>query len=223
MTTHSASIVAQVPEKNLLSIRRNAGKSKLAYQSETKQKILKRLGLQPRKRAILFVEDSIARIVLRELIGRLEANSTFEIEIVVANGHAAIRRMLESAPIDIKSVALLGILDGDMKEEAVKWEKIRDRLIFLPFKKQIKDELLSAAENAIMKFAKVIERTTDQVERALEATRGQDSHDKMVNLSTDLALSAEQLCIAAFSRWSAIARNRSSVKKFAKSLERVLK
>jgi len=54
-----------------------------------------------------------------------------------------------------------------MKEEAVKWEKIRDRLIFLPFKKQIKDELLSAAENAIMKFAKVIERTTDQVERAL--------------------------------------------------------
>lgn len=188
ISTHSPTIASEVPDRSLVSIRRAGRQSILPVGIESKTKILARLGLQPRRQAVLFVEDNLARDVLYELIAEHEINSACFVEIhVCINGAGEIKTRLENIPSGLTSISFVGVLDGDMRQKSASW-KTANPIVFLPFVKEMEVEFLDSAESSLANFAKRIGRKVDNLEYSLSSTQGQNYHDRYKNVSYKLRM-----------------------------------
>lgn len=218
ITTHSTAIASQIPQANLLSIRRKGGLSTLPTTGESKSRILSRLGLGPQKHAVLFVEDQLAHDILSEILARFEFKLICRVEIVnTSGGDGAVKTALEGLPTGIGSVKFLGVLDGDVADVARKW-KCAKSLIFLPFAKQMETELLSAIESKPGRLGRLLTRENSRIEDALLHSAGTDSHDRLKSVAEELGVPFEALTHSGLEVWSKISGNRARMTRFAREL-----
>jgi hypothetical protein len=105
-------------------------------------------------------------------------------------------------------------LDGDQIEKSKKWRCV-EKLAFLPFKKAPEFELLTAIQEKPAVFAKAIGRTREQVEDALNASEGDDAHDRFVALARSINATNAELGTLAFRYWL---KAKSGRKKIVKRL-----
>jgi ABC-type lipoprotein export system ATPase subunit len=218
LTTHSAAIASSVPEANLLSIRRSAGRSVLPTGKESKLRTLAALGLRPPKNALLFVEDRLARTILGEILSAFEFDIACNIEIVdTGKGAGSVKLALENMPEGVKTFQFFGVLDGDQIKAAKKW-RCKDKILFLPFAISMEKELLDSIEGQIPKFAKLIGRTAKHIETSLDRSKGDDPHDRFIDLARALSRTEEWLAAVAFQHWKAQPGKRRSVRKLAVGL-----
>lgn len=218
ITTHSAFIASEVPDRNLMPVRRQAGQSILPVTAESKARVLGRLGLGPQRSALLFVEDELAAAVLRELVALHELELVCKLEIVVpGGGFGDVRRALEGLPLDLASIRFTGVLDGDMRERVGDWPMLK-HVAFLPFEQSMEVELLDAIARTPMKFATVVNRTATRVEDVLEASRGQDHHDRWAAVAAGLGLSSGVLVPRALERWLKIPGKKRLTQAFIRDL-----
>lgn len=201
ITTHSAFIASEIPDRYLMPVRRQSGKSVLPVSAESKARVLSRLGLGPQRSAILFVEDELAASILRELMALSELELVSNLEVVVpGGGFGGVKRALEGLPSDLAGVRFVGVLDGDMKGQVDDWPSLGS-VCFLPFARSMEVELLEAIARTPMKFASRVNRPAARIDDVLEGTKGQDHHDRWVSVAAGLALSPDVLVPNALERW----------------------
>ena len=222
LSTHAPSIASHVPRKNIFSMVRAGGESTVLGGSESRIRALARLGLRPSARAILFVEDALAKAILSEIQGLYEFDAVCGIEIVdVGGGAGGIKNALEHLPEGITSVQLLGVLDGDMEAEAKSWD-CADRLLFLPFRAAAEQEFIKDMETNPARFGRALSRSERVVLDALEQSRGDNFHDRFNALHGALGHSKDTITSAALAHWIKRASRKAHVRKFATRLARSL-
>lgn len=218
LSTHSPIIASDIPAKNLLSLRRQGGTTVLPSGSESKVRVLAKLGMRPIRHAVLFVEDDVANYVTKELAEMFEFSAVCNIEVVtVAGGAGAIRVAIRGLPQEVNSVTLLGVLDGDMTEEAGGWDEL-DRMVFLPFKNAMEVEFLEALEAAPTAAARELGRTAIVLSQALDVTRGTDHHDRYIEVAATLGIELESFSRVAMARWLRKSGSKSATGKFVREL-----
>lgn len=217
ITTHSPDIASEVPQASLLSIRTQAGVSLLPVSAESKQRVLSRLGLAPQKSAVIFVEDDVAQLVLEEILSYFEFSISTSIEIVPRNGAGGVRSTLDSLPVGIRSFSFLGVLDGDMIVVAQNWG-LQDLILFLPFALAMEQEFLAAIAARTAGFGKVVNRTEIQINDLLNASLGQDAHDRFQQLAVGLGLPRDAFARTCFAHWLKGPGKRAATRRFAHSL-----
>lgn len=222
ISTHSPTIASEVPDHSLISIRRQGKNAILPIGMEPKTKVLSRLGLQPRKHVILFVEDKLAKDVLVELIADHGLETVCRLEVFICQGGAGeIKNRLEHIPSKLNSFSCAGILDGDMREKAAKW-KLPNPIVFLPFNEEMEVEFLAAAEAAVSGFARRLGRNRSKVEDAFTETRGQNFHDRYKNISVALGFDEAAFTNHALKHWVSTLGKSRAVGKFVREISRSL-
>lgn len=221
VTTHSAEIASQVAKTNLICVRTQAGLSLLPSSANAKHRVLSRLGLQPQRSAVLFVEDDAAKIVLGEILAMFDFAITSSVEIVTSNGAGRVRTTLRSLPKGIQSFSFLGILDGDMAAEAGGWD-IKDSLLFLPFDVGIEQEFLDCIADRPESLGRTVNRTKAQVEEQLAHMPGHDPHDRFKHLADSLGVPLDAFTRASFNQWLKRPRKKTAAKRFAHALAKKL-
>ncbi len=218
VSTHSASIASQVERKSIMPITRHSGVSRILVGSESKARSLSRLGLKPTKHAVLLVEDDVSKSILVEIKGIYEFDAVCNIEIVdVREGAGGVKKAIESLPIGIETVAIVGVLDGDVRAEAEKWA-CGARLLFLPFRQAAEIEFLRDADGDPGKFGTILGRTEQEIRDALELTRGDNHHDRFKALPAALRQNEATVRSAALAHWMKGEGRTADVLKFAKEL-----
>ena len=222
ITTHSPTVAAEVPEKSLVSVRRVGQLSTLPQTVESRNKVLARLGLQPKKMVVLFVEDVLARDVLEELLSFYEFNIVCRYDVVVCEqGCGDIKNKLQHAPLGLQYISFIGVLDGDMKKQAANW-KLPHPFVFLPFENEMEVEFLHVAKKNIGRFAKRIERDVPRIEDAFAAVEGKNLHDQYLDMSRLLGLPRDGFAALLLRFWVKEAGKRIAVKRFVQSLSKAL-
>jgi ABC-type lipoprotein export system ATPase subunit len=221
-TTHSAIIANIVSENNIISIRRQSNQSVLPVTKESKIRVLSRLGLKPSGNAIILVEDQLAFDVLSEIIELYNLGVSISIQIMkIPEGSGGIKKALDNIPYGINSFHFLGILDGDMEDEAKKW-KCSDRIIFLPFRRVMEEEFLDVVQKYPRRLAKSANRKLERIDDAIENHLGQDCHERFRGLADGIGLSMEALTRIALKQWISGLRKKTAVKTFAQNLSKKL-
>lgn len=217
ITTHSCEIVDQFSSRNLISIRSSGGLNVVSSQHETKEKILYRLGLKPQKSAVVFLEDDLALWICDEIVSQYDFCKFCNFELIARGGHAKVRSSLEGLSDQIKSVSFLGILDGDVKDEAATW-KLPKKVFFLPFVSYMERELIEAIAANPSAFAGMASRPLARVNDALADTVALEYHDRFNEIAKIIRVPIEEFARLAFRRWQKQKGNARTVRKFANSL-----
>lgn len=221
-TTHSAYIASHVPRKYLVSLARRGGKTVLVSTNDAKERALARLGLQPTKSVVLLVEDQLAYHVLIELQARFGLSLICNVEVIKpGEGFGAVKKILDASPVGMKSVEIVGVLDGDMRDKAGRWVNA-DRFQFLPFESSMEEEFLAIARSDTADLANIVGRTEAAVHDAIEAQAGADPHDFYMNFGSELGLPAPSLAKAFLDLWLTKAPNLAKAKSFARDLAKSL-
>jgi predicted ATPase len=195
LSSHAPAFISPLPKESLVFLSR--GQAGLALVSDQPPPIvLKQLGIEPPLSAIVFVEDSLARLMARAILERLDPLLSRQIFVDQRNGDgeviSAIRPMLAfNGPM--KFIALF---DGDLRSSVP--HEVVPRSAFLPgnvpvevaFRAMLADQPNCLALHGLPHGAAVI-----------AALEGKDHHDWYEELARELGLTREQLFSILFGIW----------------------
>lgn len=200
LSTHSTEIVAQVPVAHLYPLTRLNGVTSCVTTANNKNNTLSALGLRVSKNIIVFVEDELALYVAAELIARYDLHLIRRVEFAdMKTGFGAIRTAVTRFPA-VKSFSIVGMLDGDMREEAAQWER-RNLCCFLPFSTTMEHQFLQAVNKDVAGYAAAVRRSLPDVEAALAKAAGQEDHDAFHDFKNTISLSNEQVAKFCVDHW----------------------
>lgn len=220
LTTHSGTIAVHVPDNGLISIKTNGLKSSILKKRESKHRALARLGMRPAGSAVLIVEDAVAADAATELLAVAQFDLVCNIEVAVANGDGGVKKAIEALSFDFETVHFVGVLDGDIKSKAKKWD-CADKLMFLPFERPIETELLEIIAGSTARTAQLLGREASNLEDALNETVGIDHHDRFVAVAELLKVTEHELLRAGIDRWGKRV-GKARLRRFASDLARIL-
>lgn len=224
VTSHSVSIVSEVPDSGIISLRRDGAISTIIAAGEDRQRALKRLGLSPETRAIVLVEDSMAGAMLSEIISHAQMADYTRFEILIEpDGASAIIKNLEKFTANASSVRLFGALDGDQRSNRDK-AKLKYPAILLPFEKQMETEILTTILSNIELFGEKSGRTADSIRDALSMSAGQDDHDRFRAVVAHLGMNEQQAVRISIDIWKdGRSEHYTSIERFVAELTELLK
>lgn len=199
ITTHSAVLTELAPSQTLYPIRKTNNTHQIVS-GKSAARALTVLGLTPSKSCMLFVEDALIQEVVTDVIATYDLHTVCNFEIARLQGDGSVRNALKSVPQNSSRIAFAGVLDGDMKQAASKWE-VANRLAFLPFARAPEAEMIALAEQYPKRMAKALGRTATQVENTLGASKGFDPHERFAAAAADLHFTIPELTRHAWQFW----------------------
>lgn len=158
------------------------------------------------KKATVFVEDHAARVFLECLL-REEIPYIFKsIDIVSVGGESSITARLCFDDSKYMSHRLIGIYDGDMKDEFEK-EGINERIhwpyLFLPVDECIEKEIIAflVSESNQKEFCTILNLDYRFFISILSKHTGKDHHDWVLDVAKDIRKTLEEIIKAFYSIW----------------------
>lgn len=222
VTTHSPFIIKNIPASNIILLGRY-GESTYIYSGEEKR-LTRELGLDINKKGIIYVEDRIAKNLLKRIL--IDEKKGFLLEdydIEYVNGEGEITSRLKSLCTEI-DFNIIGIYDGDMRnrlqskiKEQLKWKHL-----FLPGEEELENEFKKCVKKNVQLFLKKLSRDEREVLNALSTVQGNDYHDWFIDLSKILNLSNEELFNILYDLWIDDDENKSKVKTFIQELNEIV-
>jgi hypothetical protein len=187
-TSHSAKLISSLADENLVFVFRQSQGIRVV-DGPPPPALLETIGITPVVDTIVLVEDEAAATFSRQLLERIKPSLSRRIEIVIRGGDGNIVSALRQIGNSFKSVAVVGLFDGDLKgripEEVSEISTVLpgDRAIELIFRDMIEADP-SALKNAI---------GADSIEAILFGLRGSNHHDWYEGLCRQLGLTKAQL------------------------------
>ncbi|MCJ2134768.1 hypothetical protein MKK69_11980 [Methylobacterium sp. J-026] len=222
LTTNSSNIVNNMDTAQLIALRRREARTRCHLVGGDKTALLQSLGYAINKSLILFVEDKLAELVASDLISRFNVQITKHIEFVIPGvGFGDIKKAITNFPT-LGSFSIIGLLDGDMKAEALSWAK-KDICCFLPFERSMEREFLDLIASDVSGFASLPGRSSDAVELALSQSHGQEVHDEFHDFRIYLSLTVEQLSKHCTQHWLQQSASKVKYDEFTTTLEAMIR
>lgn len=214
MTSHSGAIATKLDLSEITYLTRSIGDVRW-HSPPRLNDLIERLGLMPQRECILFVEDRVASIFVRALVDKFSAKLGGRGELVIMNGDGGVRSVIRKLPGTIKSIAHVGILDGDQRR-AVDGDE--PRLMCLPGDEAPEVMLIAYSKTlGDGDLASVIGCDSADVLRAIAHAGGSDLHEWIPNLARDLGLSQEEVLRRLTLAWATA--NLDQVNEFISQLE----
>ncbi|SEN98463.1 AAA domain-containing protein, putative AbiEii toxin, Type IV TA system [Amphibacillus marinus] len=219
LASHSPYIIKRIKKENIIILNRYSNFVSVVKPSVARDSLVT-LGLEIPKKGCIFVEDKVAEVYLKTILSAYCSYILREYNIEYVNGHAGITERLRFPNTAKFTYKLVGIYDGDMKEDI---ERIRDNInwgyAFLPEDTAIELEFKRCLRTNVQKFAAMIQVDLDELVQILSGIEGLDHHDWITELTDqlgkDLALIIEKLFVI----WSEAEGNREKIENFAKNLQ----
>lgn len=202
ISSHSAAFISPMP-KDCLAFFARTPSGVQAMTDQPPPVVLKAMGIEPQLKAIVFVEDSLGRLLCRAILEKYDPLLSRQIHVEQKNGDGEIISTLKPLVSLNGPLKFIGLFDGDMKGKIA--SQIEQFSTFLPGDQPLE-----------MIFREVIEKSSDELE-ALTGVRncavivgsleGKDHHDWYEELGRELGLSREQLFPHLFAMWIKQAEN----------------
>lgn len=114
LSTHSEHVVENVGlEATSVVVENPKDGSVIVKNPRHKIEFLEHLGLDPRKRGLILVEDGAGKTVFEQACAHFGSFLLHDFEVISAKGSGPIRKLLENFPFESRSVECFGIFDGD--------------------------------------------------------------------------------------------------------------
>ena len=219
LTTHSERILRRIPIQNVRLLFRSGGDRTQVCAPDAATQYLLQLGVAPQKRAVVLVEDEMARELALGWIAYFSPQLLHELDLIaVANGESEIRRALAFPKIS-SGFKIVGLFDGDQREftEQTVWP-----YSFLPGNVSPEALMRSVIASRRVDFATRIGRSEHSVALALGAAEGLDAHDWIYTLTRHVSVPISSVVSAFFAVWLSDPATLDAAEKEFRTLEGLL-
>jgi hypothetical protein len=212
LTTHSPSIVAQVPTEHVRLVVRD-GPAVQIVENPPRGLLEPVLGVPHRFAGIALVEDRAAADFLRAVWERIDPELLVLLEIVVAGSDGAITQALKKLPQTERWFTAIGIFDGDADTSSV--------AVGWPFLKLPSPGLAPEAalrhcpELSAAALAEALGSDRAFVAGALGRVEGVDHHDWFEDLAGGLRIRYEHLMRVLTEIWLRVPENAAAAREFS--------
>jgi predicted ATPase len=207
VSSHSPSFISPMPKESLIFLSRGEG-GLAVLDDQPPQIVLKSLGIHPVLAAIVFVEDSMGRLLCRAILERFDVALSRQTHIDQRKGDgevkAALKPMLE-AKLPIQFV---GLFDGDVRSSVD--AMYESHAAFLPG--DLPMETIFREMVRKQPAALSMEIKHENLFAVLAALEGIDLHDWYEELAKELGVSREQLFSTLFKIWISLPDNESAAR-----------
>lgn len=179
LTTHSPSIIANLPQENLVLLTKDGSKTRVTAKA-SKMQVNDLLGLSTLKSGLVLVEDRAAVQFLISILKIKNCDLLAQLEILDAKGATNIDSALSVLPqTSGEWLSVIGVYDGDMRN-SVKPKDFKWPHTFLPGNlspETVLMENLLGLDNNIEVFSADIRIDEYRVRVSMEAVDGLNEHD----------------------------------------------
>ncbi|GAB3104569.1 hypothetical protein GCM10027288_11760 [Bordetella tumbae] len=203
LTTHSPTIIAKLPNRNIILISKSAHGTQASI-GPSKVQVNDLLGATTLKHAMVLVEDRTATLFALALVGELNFDLLSHLEVIEARGAANIDSILSTLPASQTGwPKVIGIYDGDMRKR-VEPRNFNWPHLFLPGNaspEQMLRDMLTSLQAGQKLLATELHSNEEVVRTALDMVEGLDAHDWFTELTRSLKCEPQSLMKALVRIW----------------------
>ncbi len=178
VTTHSPTVIRRIPVEHIRLLVRDNGPAE-PIPAPTKLDVALLLGGGVAYRGVLLVEDEGAREFLIAILEEIDRELLRQLEIVPATSESHITGLLKTMPKTRSWLTLIGAYDGNMLGR-IDGADFRWPFKFLPGNDDpdlVLTEVAASTQDVADLLASELQKTTEQVQVALNHVAGTDYHD----------------------------------------------
>lgn len=196
ISSHSAAFISPMPKECLTFFARTPAGVR-AIEDQPPPVVLKEMGIEPAVDVLIFVEDSLGRLLCRAILEKYDPLLSRQAYIEQRNGDGEVISALKPLVGMKAPIKFIGLFDGDLRGKVPK--VVEPYCTFLP-----------GAEPIEVVFRKVVESDPEGLEAQtgtkncaaiLGSLEGKDHHDWYEELGRELGLSRDQLFPHLFALW----------------------
>lgn len=218
IASHSPYIIRNIKRENIIIISR--------YQNDVSiikspvSEALSSLGLESPKKGIIYVEDIVAEKLLETIIAKDYPHILRDYNIEEVNGHGGITSRLKYPKTSKFTYKILGIYDGDMKEEIKKVkEYLNWNYNFLPVEPSLEEKYIYYIRKNLPYFCDILDIDRGRFIHILSEIEGLDHHDWLINFSRKTGKSLSTLIEVFYEVWKHDPENEQNLNSFMDFLE----
>ena len=201
ISSHAPALISMLPAESLVFLSRGqAGLEIMA--GEAHPSLLKLLGIDPPIRAIVYVEDSLAKLMAGSILEFFDAHFFRQVFISKRGGESEVKAALKVSLTADEPIRYVGLLDGDLRSSDL--GECKDQVAFLPGDVSIE---LAFKQMASANPACLQHKSAVTIIASLE---GKDNHDWYEELAREIGLSREQLFSRLFDQWITDPENKAA-------------
>jgi ABC-type multidrug transport system ATPase subunit len=189
LTTHSPSIVEQIP-LNRITLLSRGDTGVTVIDTPSQFQLDEVLDKSHSYSGILLVEDPVAKVFLRSLLLRFASDVYQRYEILIAEGEGSLSRLKTCFPKESVWLEIAVVYDGDQRD---KQEHGNIPHGFLPTTLSPEALLQQTTVKNLQRFSDTLNRPIVDLKVVLDALQGRDSHDWLEELSGRLGINKESL------------------------------
>lgn len=160
-------------------------------------RLLGQLGVATQLRAIVFVEDALARSLLVALLEKVDPISRSGVHIDVRGSDGEIIKVLKSIVGINVPIKFLGVFDGDKKGDVP--DSIGEASLFLPGDQALERELKDFVRANVAVVGDRLD--VNDFAAVIASLEGDEHHDWFSNLAADLGMTSPELFQALVPVW----------------------
>ncbi|TGN41660.1 AAA family ATPase [Marinobacter confluentis] len=185
LSTHSEHVIENVgvPSTSVV-VENEIDGSVIVKNPRHKLEVLEHLGLDPKKRGLILVEDLAGKIVFEQACIYFGSFLLNDYEVIKSDGSGAMRSVLQNFPHDSKCIECVGVFDGDERGK-VDTSQIKNSH-FLPGDRAPEAEFRDLIREAPGACASALRVSEARLIEKLSLVTGQDHHDWLDNLGRSL-------------------------------------
>ncbi len=217
VATHAPEILTRFPLNNIrMCIPDNGGIRVITPTSFVQ--IQDNIGIETPVRALILVEDKLAKQLLGRLLARYDTALTREAEIISVGGESEVRSGLRILRHSSR-LRVLGILDADQQSHVPRAPgAIEQPVLFLPGDTSPEDELLASAAEEARWIAKMLHLPVDDFNAAVSSCRNFDHQYQLKTLAAQLGQSESTTIFVLAQAWLRKPHISRSAKKLVKDI-----
>lgn len=212
-SSHSAQLISSSPPSSVCFLARTG--CEMARVADAPAVLLEKVGISPQIKNILLVEDDLAAMFLTKIVESYDPTFSQTIQIETLGGHGEISRLLASSANFRGPIPIVGIYDGDAKDQV--GEELLDRSVFLPATVRLERVFRDLVDTNRDVFRPVAAR--EIVDPILDAIEGDEDHDWFENLRKHLGIARKHLFGTFFTEWFKIEENQAAARSFYEEFE----
>lgn len=188
ITTHSPYILQNISDDNIRIIAR-ASDMVSVRTVKNENDIDTLLGIKQRISGTFFVEDDMAKIFLTQLLEHEAPDLSKKYLIEIAQSASQISQCLQFIKTENIRYSFIGVYDADQRE-TINIKKLKWPFVFLPVEKDVEREIIKylSEKKNVINLAEKLGKDIDDLLIALNSVRGEDYHDKIIDLCRNLSV-----------------------------------
>jgi hypothetical protein len=196
ISSHSAVFISPMPKECLTFFARTQAGVR-SIEDQPPPVLLKEMGIEPAINVLIFVEDSLGRLLCRAILEKYDPLLSRQAHIEQRNGDGEVILALKPLVGMKAPIKFIGLFDGDLRGKVP--ITLEPNCTFLPGN----DPIEAIFRNVVEKEPEGLEALTGTKNCAaiLGSLEGKDHHDWYEELGRELGLSRDQLFPHLFTLW----------------------